>query len=91
MYREMNAAFPSVSADAEPAHTNVTPNFTATIDYIFVSDGVRVVSVQEQRRARSASLPNAEHQRPLARRRRVSLRLIDTTRRRRGKITSTCK
>ena len=63
VYREMNAAFPSVSADAEPAHTNVTPNFTATIDYIFVSDGVRVVSVQEQpaRRALGEGLPNADH------------------------------
>ena len=94
VYREMNAAFPSVSADAEPAHTNVTPNFTATIDYIFVSDGVRVVSVQEQPGETPATgrRPSQRHHPSdhSARRRRVSLRLIDTTRRRRGKITSTC-
>ena len=63
VYREMNAAFPSVSANAEPAHTNVTPDFTATIDYIFVGDGVRVVSVRAQpsRDELGEGLPNADH------------------------------
>ena len=56
-YREMNAAFPSVSADAEPAHTNVTPNFTATIDYIFVSDGVRGERARTTRQPPAKAFP----------------------------------
>jgi|TARA_B110000977_G_scaffold14492_1_gene18002 CCR4-NOT transcription complex subunit 6 len=30
----------------EPIHTNVTPNFTACIDYVFVSENVRVTSAE---------------------------------------------
>jgi CCR4-NOT transcription complex subunit 6 len=53
----------SVTANDEPEFTNVTPEFTACIDYVFVSDGVVVESVRAQptRDSLGAGLPNAEH------------------------------
>ena len=45
-YREMNAAFHPFPPT--PRRTRTSRPIHATIDYIFVSDGVRVVSVQEQ-------------------------------------------
>lgn len=53
----------SVTANNEPEFTNVTPEFTACIDYVFVSSGVVVESVRAQptRDSLGAGLPNTEH------------------------------
>jgi CCR4-NOT transcription complex subunit 6 len=62
VYAAMNAAFTSASNGQEPPFTNVTPNFTACIDYLFISSSVRVVAVDEQpaRDTLGEGLPNAE-------------------------------
>jgi CCR4-NOT transcription complex subunit 6 len=63
VYGAMNAAFTSVSNGREPQFTNVTPSFTACIDYVFLSSGVRVVAVDEQpaRDTLGEGLPNTAH------------------------------
>lgn len=66
VYRELNSAFASASSGDEPPHTNVTPDFTACIDYVFLSSrdsGIEVVRVREQpsREELGAGLPNENH------------------------------
>ena len=63
VYRVMTATFSSASSGREPAFTNVTPSFTACIDYIFVSDGITVTRVKEQPRRETLGegLPNETH------------------------------
>lgn len=66
VYRELNSAFASASSGDEPPYTNVTPDFTACIDYVFLSSrdsGIEVVRVREQpsREELGAGLPDENH------------------------------